>query len=340
LSKTGTHENPLVPHKKLRQMFVAMTEMRVLDEHISRLQRKVRPEKRLISAHGQEACRVSTAIDLEAGDLVSDSQAGVAMEVVAGTKAGSLLAQVAELTAQKKDAKTPAKHPAGERQMPWIADAEERLMMALGAALSFRTLRRTNVVVAYVYRSEVSNGVWKQSLELAAKFELPVIFVVLPEPRTGKKSRKDIRELSAKAREHGVPGIPVDASDAVALYRVAQESIGRIRGGGGAVLIEGVAWHSGKDKDAVADPIVLMRKALIDRKVASEAWLDGAGDKLRGRIKGVRIKGVRSKGVRSKGVRGMGVRAKGAKGKGSKSSGSLNGGAKKKRIRSSASTNV
>ena len=35
LSETGMYENPLVPNAKLRQMYVAMAEARVLDEHIA-----------------------------------------------------------------------------------------------------------------------------------------------------------------------------------------------------------------------------------------------------------------------------------------------------------------
>ncbi len=84
MSETGQHENPLVPNKKLRQMYVAMAEARVLDEHIVRLQKGVKGRRRLDSTRGQEACRVSTAIDLVAGDLVSDSQVGVVMDLLAG----------------------------------------------------------------------------------------------------------------------------------------------------------------------------------------------------------------------------------------------------------------
>jgi TPP-dependent pyruvate/acetoin dehydrogenase alpha subunit len=101
LSEPGPQENPLIPNKKLRQMFVAMTEMRVLDEyiaeHIAGLQRGRKARQRLDSTSGQEACRVSTAIDLEPGDLVSDAHTGVAMELLAGAPVDSLLQHVAGL---------------------------------------------------------------------------------------------------------------------------------------------------------------------------------------------------------------------------------------------------
>ena len=53
--------------------------------------------------------------------------------------------------------------------------------------------------------------------------ELPLIFVVLP--RRGQASRWTRPERHGE--RYGLPGIPVDASDAVAIYRVAQEALGR-----------------------------------------------------------------------------------------------------------------
>jgi TPP-dependent pyruvate/acetoin dehydrogenase alpha subunit len=283
------YENPLVPHAKLRQMYVAMAEVRVLEENVAGLQKRLKGPKglkgrrRLDSIRGQEACRVSTAIDLEPGDLVSDSQAGVVMDLLAGAKVSSLLKRVAELHSGKK-AKGLKLDGASSGMLPWIDDAGERLRMAMGAALSFKTLGRANVVVAYVRHSDVGKGVWRKVLELAGRLELPVIFVVLP---AGKGERKDgIANITAKTARWGVPGIPVDAGDAVALYRVAQESMGRTRGGDGPVLIECVAYGSGVD--ASGDPLVQMREFLIGRKVCTKAWLERAGEGLRRRIAATR----------------------------------------------------
>jgi acetoin:2,6-dichlorophenolindophenol oxidoreductase subunit alpha len=285
LSENGMYENPLVPNGKLRQMYVAMAEARALEEHVAGLQRRVKGTKgrrRVDSIRGQEACRVSTAIDLGPGDLVSDSQVGVVMDLLAGTKVSSLLRRVAELHSGKK-AKDSKLNGASGQMLPWIDDAGERLRMAMGAALSFKTLGRANVVVAYVRHGDVAKGVWRKLLELAGKLELPVIFVVLP---SVKGERRDgMKNVSAKTARWGVPGIPVDAGDAVALYRVAQESLGRTRGGDGPVLIECVAHRmEGSVGDAPGDPLVQMKEFLLGRKVCTKAWLERAGEGLRRRL--------------------------------------------------------
>jgi TPP-dependent pyruvate/acetoin dehydrogenase alpha subunit len=289
LSETGMYENPLVPHAKLRQMYVAMAEARVLDEHVAGLKKRLKGLKgrrRLDSIRGQEACRVSTAIDLGPGDLVSDSQAGVVMDLFAGAKISSLLKRVAELQSGKEIKGAKVDWGSG-RLLPWIDDAGERLRMAMGAALSFKTLGRANVVVAYVRHGEVGKGVWQKVLDLAGRLELPMIFVVLPAVKGGR--RNGVANLSAKTARWGVPGIPVDAGDAVALYRVAQESLGRTRGGDGPVLIECVAYRmEGSAGSASGDPLVQMKEFLLGRKVCSKAWLERAGEGLRRRIAATR----------------------------------------------------
>jgi acetoin:2,6-dichlorophenolindophenol oxidoreductase subunit alpha len=280
LKETGLHENPLVPNKKLRQMYVAMAEARVLDEHIAGL-KTGKGQRRLESTRGQEACRVSTAIDLSAGDLVSDSQTGVVTDLIAGEKVSSLLKRVAEFSSVKKGGVAGAR--TSQRVLPWVEGVERQLKIVLGAALAFKTLGHKNIVVAYVRHGEVGKETWREVLGLASKLELPVIFVVMP-----TKGKKGVSGgLRERSKRWGVPGIAVDAGDAVALYRVAQESIGRTRAGDGPVLIECVEYRA-EGRNAPTDPLGAMKDFLLGRKVCTEAWLKGAGGRLRRRIGKIR----------------------------------------------------
>jgi TPP-dependent pyruvate/acetoin dehydrogenase alpha subunit len=272
LSETVPHENPLVNNKKLREMFVAMVEVRCLDEHVAVSQKKRKIRLRLDPIRGQEACRVSTAIDLVPGDLVIDSHVGVAMGLVLGADVSSLLKGLSARVSDK------AYGIASEKQLPWIEDVEDRLRIAMGAALAFKTLKRGNIVVVYVRGHEATGGAWRRTLTLATKLDLPMIFVVLPERDIKSKN------VSRKARAFGVPGIPVDANDAVALYRVAQESIGRTRGGDGPVVIECVRYRLRGKQGAALDPIAQMKEFLVARKVGDEAWMDRVEEAFRKRL--------------------------------------------------------
>ena len=282
LSEAELHENPLMPNKKLRQMYLAMAEARVLDDHIVKLQRSSRRLRGLDSVRGQEACRVSTVIDLLPGDLVSDSQPGFVMDLLTGTKTNSLLERIAVLSSGKKAKKARTSGVSG-CLLPWIDDPGERLRMSMGTALSFKVLGRPHVVVAYVSRGSVSKGDWRRILSLASKLELPVIFVVLPSAK--RQKTRDHENMSNEARRRGVPGIPVDSADAVALYRVAQESLGRSRGGDGPVLIECLDFlKKTKGRDTASDPLVLLAESLIRRNICTKGWLEKTGNGLRRRI--------------------------------------------------------
>ena len=123
------------------------------------------------------------------------------------------------------------------RLLPWIDDAGERLRLALGAALSFKMSGQSNVVIAYVRRDSLSERDWRRVLSLGIGVGTASDFCGAAFASAARRQRT-AANLSDDARRWGVPGIPVDAGDAVALYRVAQESLGRIRGGDGPVLIE------------------------------------------------------------------------------------------------------
>lgn len=282
MSETAPHENPLVPNKKLRQIYTAMAHARLLDEHVVKLQRRQKMRRPLASTFNEEACRVATAIELHQGDLLSDAQRCVTMDLLFGTTLTSLLRGVSNVISgaqteitRSNDATTPL------RQLPWINATEDRLQMALGAALALKAQKQSNIVMAYAYASQLPKRFWDKVLALSSQLNLPIIFVLLPEEGgTGEAT-----DICAKARAAGVPGIPVDATDAVALYRVAQESMGRSRGGDGPVLIECIFSGTGGQRASKnSDPILHLKSFLIGRKVCTDVWANHVSDAFRKRL--------------------------------------------------------
>jgi len=260
-----------------------MVEARVLDEHIEGLERKIKGRRKLDSIRGQEACRISTAIELKSGDLISDAEVNVSMGLLFDAPLDSLLRYAASVFTTKKDAILFHEQIVAKRQLPWVEDVNERLKLALGAALGFKISSKRNIIVAYLHPAEMTKELWQQVLKLAATLNLPVILVVLP--GRGPKKKTGVIDLCARARSVGLPGIPVDASDAVALYRVAQESIGRTRAGDGPVLIECIVPRSpGQRNDETDDPIIHMKNFLIGREICTEAWIHQTARPLRSRL--------------------------------------------------------
>jgi len=247
-------------------MYTRMLEARLLEETLVK-RAALKGKKRVVTTRGQEAVRVSTAIELGADDLVSDIAATAGMGLLLGGNAPSLLRGMAK---PKTDTAKVLREAGVSRMLRQVDDPEERLQLALGAALALKTQGRQGILVAYARKGEIRSASWRKVLGTAGKLELPMIFVVLPGSGT-RKNDVDLTEVCDDARAAGIPGIPVDACDAVALYRVVQESLGRTRGGDGPVLIESVGWPAKAGRNA-DDPLDHLQISLLERKIVKASW--------------------------------------------------------------------
>lgn len=102
--------------------------------------------------------------------------------------------------------------------------------IATGLAIGLAQNQPGSLVIAFTRASRLHEDTFRQTLRAAALHRAPILYVLLPAPSTFDWSARAIRE--------NVPCIPVDTHDAVALYRVAQETILRARNHGGPSLID------------------------------------------------------------------------------------------------------
>jgi TPP-dependent pyruvate/acetoin dehydrogenase alpha subunit len=270
-------ENPLVPNALLRELYQKMVEIRLLGELTPRADGK---PKRLPAVWGQEACRVSVVQGLTSGDLVMDSCSGGLMDHLLGAKLPEAVRTFGAKTRERKGKKTAETKVAAKQLAVYLEDAETRLLAGMGAALLLKRAEGRSVVVIFLKSREASNSVLRRVLTLAAKRELPVIVVAL-----AKASESEGKSgVSKIAHRCGVPGIAVDGADAIALYRVAQESLERVRGGGGPVLIECLPFQVQGAKPVTADPVAQLSEYLLRRGICKAAWMDGAQKRFAARL--------------------------------------------------------
>jgi pyruvate dehydrogenase E1 component alpha subunit len=113
--------------------------------------------------------------------------------------------------------------------------------IAGGAALSVK-MRGTDQVVACFFGDGGSNqGAFHESLNLAAVWKLPVIYVCennqyaisVAQSRSGS-----IRDIYLRKDAYGIQGGMVDGNDVVAVYEAAKEAVSRARHGEGPTLLE------------------------------------------------------------------------------------------------------
>jgi pyruvate dehydrogenase E1 component alpha subunit len=163
--------------------------------------------------------------------------------------------------------------------------------LAVGLALADRTQGRSVVTVCFFGDGAVDEGAFHESLNLAAVWDLPVLFACennLYSMGMALSRAQSQTDLALKAASYGMPGWSVDGMDVRAVRRATQQAVTSIRGGGGPVLLEYRTYrfraHSMYDPDLYRDPeeveawrrrdpIVALSQELQDRGVLDEADL-------------------------------------------------------------------
>lgn len=112
---------------------------------------------------------------------------------------------------------------------------------AVGAALASKMQGKDNVAVSYLGDGAANQGAFHESLNLAALWKLPVIFVIednaygISVPKTASTA---IAYNSDRAAAYGMPGVHIADNDTMQIYEAAGEAVARARAGEGPTLIE------------------------------------------------------------------------------------------------------
>ena len=229
-------------------MFRALVETRSLSE---RMGKKVGLPK------GLEACWVGTALDLQPGDLVSGLHGKGFGQFV--REAG---ARKTDRAATSAEFKRVAERVVAEK--PFAGSASDAVCCAVGQAMALGAAEGKNVVVAYAGAEELTPADWRRVLAVAKEGALPLAVVTIPAIRT-RADAVDLSAIAGKILGANIPVIPVDAGDAVALYRVMQETCVRARADGGVAVIECVRCGT--------DPIRQLGTQLRTKGISTERWI-------------------------------------------------------------------
>jgi acetoin:2,6-dichlorophenolindophenol oxidoreductase subunit alpha len=117
----------------------------------------------------------------------------------------------------------------------------EGLPPALGQAFAFARAGGDRVAVAFTGEGAANQGAFHESLNLAALWKLPVVFVVedndwaISVPRDVSTA---IASNADRAAAYGIPGERIDDNDVEAIYAAADTAVGRARAGQGPTLLE------------------------------------------------------------------------------------------------------
>jgi pyruvate dehydrogenase E1 component alpha subunit len=156
--------------------------------------------------------------------------------------------------------------------------------IATGAGMGVKVKGSNQVVVSFFSDGATNNGVFSESLYLAAVFNLPVIFM-LENNHFAVSTRIECSagdcNLAGRGPVYGLPGICADGNDALAVYLETKKAAGRARKGEGPTLIEAKTYRHGghhvndpglymprEELEAwkTRDPLIVLRKQINDDK--------------------------------------------------------------------------
>lgn len=113
--------------------------------------------------------------------------------------------------------------------------------LAVGAALAAKLRGDGRVSVSFFGDGATEEGHFHESLNLAAVYRLPVVFVCennFYSSHMQLLERRASDNIDQTGEVHGLPGVRVDGNDVGAVYRAAAVAVNRARRGEGPTLLE------------------------------------------------------------------------------------------------------
>jgi acetoin:2,6-dichlorophenolindophenol oxidoreductase subunit alpha len=242
-------------------------------------------------AAGHEAIAVGASAALRPDDYVFATYRGHHHAMARGATPEECLAELMSRATGLCKAKGGSMHltKAATGMLGSYAIVGAHLPMAAGAAWSARLRGTGQIAVAFFGDGATNIGAFHETLNLAAVWKLPVLFVCENNLYMEYTRIADVtavaRPAADRASAYGIPGEVVDGNDVVAVREVVARLAERARAGDGPALLEAETYrHFGHSRADPAtyrpaeeverwlkhDPLDLARGRLVEMGVPKE----------------------------------------------------------------------
>ncbi|MEX8495776.1 thiamine pyrophosphate-dependent dehydrogenase E1 component subunit alpha [Sphaerotilus sp.] len=203
---------------------------------------------------GQEASATGVCAVLEPGDYITSTHRGHGHCIAKGAEAKYMFAEFFG-----KD----TGYCRGRGGSMHIADVASGnlgangivgggMPIAVGAALALKQRRLPNVAICFFGDGANNEGAFHESLNMAAIWKLPVVFVCENNQygmSTSTERSTAVKRIAQRAVAYDMPGVTVDGNDFACVAEAAAEAVDRARRGEGPSLLECMTYrHRGHSK--------------------------------------------------------------------------------------------
>ncbi len=268
----GAMSNVTIGAETLQDLYVTMRRIRAFEDKTADLFEEGVVKGTAHSYKGEEAIAAGVCEALRDDDIIASYHRGHGHCIAKGARIDRMMA---ELMGRQTG------YCQGLGGSMHIADMELNIMgangivgaampLATGAGLAAKLQGTDRVAVAFFGDGASNQGVFHESLNLAAVWKLPVIFVCENNQyalSTSYRNTTSVSQVANRAASYEIPGVTVDGNDGVEVYLVLREAVERARAGEGPTLIEAMTYRHGQHS---------LRVNLRDPRPEEEleSWLD------------------------------------------------------------------
>jgi acetoin:2,6-dichlorophenolindophenol oxidoreductase subunit alpha len=230
-------------HDLLLDAYRRMRTIRVFEEKLEELVAAGALAGFLHLYAGQEAVAVGVCAHLDERDIVTSTHRGHGHCIAKGVDLGGMMAELFGRATGICKGRGGSMH---------IADVDKGMLgangivgggigLATGAALSAQIRQTGGVAVSFFGDGATNEGSFHESLNLAAIWGLPVVYVIENNGYgefTPTEFVTPVRDLATRASSYAMNGVVADGNDFFDVYEKAGEALERARRGQGPTLLE------------------------------------------------------------------------------------------------------
>jgi TPP-dependent pyruvate/acetoin dehydrogenase alpha subunit len=197
---------------------------------------------------GQEALAVGLATVLNPEDVIAATYRSHGIALAMGLSSHSTMAEIMGKSTGCAGGLGGSMHMCDSSigLLPTSAIIGGGMPIATGAALAFQIQKKSNVSVAFFGDAATNIGAFHESMNLAAIWKLPVIFVI-DNNVYGEYTRINlstpIEDLHLRADSYAMPHMKIDGMDIFEVRKGVQIAIDRARSGAGPTLVEAKTYR-------------------------------------------------------------------------------------------------
>jgi acetoin:2,6-dichlorophenolindophenol oxidoreductase subunit alpha len=194
---------------------------------------------------GQEASATGACLALRDDDVITSTHRGHGHCIAKGADLGRMMA---ELLARDTG------YCRGRGGSMHIADVAKGnlgangivaggIPIAVGAGLALKMQGTDKVALSFFGDGATSEGAFHESVNLAAIWDLPVVFVCENNHYGMSMSVEEVSRLERvadRAAGYGIPGVSVDGNDVQEVHQAVAEAVAHARAGRGPTLVEAI----------------------------------------------------------------------------------------------------